>query len=204
MPKLYNFEGSPSCRKVRAVVALTGLKVEEVNVDLMKGAQKEPAYLALNPNGVVPTLVDDQTVIWESNAIITYLADKARSPLWPEGPARFAVLQWLAWEAGVFAPPAATLIWERLLKGAFGIGGPDAAVVKAAEERLSGAGRVLDEHLRGRSFIVGNALSLADIAIASRLTNGEAAQFPLGGFQNIKAWTRRLQDIPAWRNSVAS
>lgn len=202
--KLYSFPASPSCRKVRAVINLTGLKVEEVTVDLMKGAQREPAYLALNPNGVVPTLVDDNNkVLWESNAIITYLADKARSPLWPEGTGRFEVLQWLTWEAGVFAPVAATLVWERLLKSAFGMGAADPAVVAAAEGKMSAAARILDDHLQNRSFVVGNAVSLADIALASRLTNAEAAQFPLGGLQNIKAWQMRLDDIAGWRASAS-
>ena len=74
--KLYGFPGSPNTWKVRAVAAHLGLPVEDVHVDLKKGEQRAPAYLALNPTGRTPTLVDGDFVVWESAAIMQYLASR--------------------------------------------------------------------------------------------------------------------------------
>src|SRR3954463_11342499 len=81
--KLYGFPLSPNTWKVRAVIAHLGLPVEEIFVDLSKGEQMAPSYLMLNPTGRTPTLVDGDFVLWESTAIINYLASKKPSTLWP-------------------------------------------------------------------------------------------------------------------------
>ena len=83
--KLYLSPASPNCQKVLAVARELDIRLERVNVDIFKGEAKTPAYLAKNPNGRVPLLEDDGLLLWESNAIIAYLAsqkasDEARHP----------------------------------------------------------------------------------------------------------------------------
>src|SRR5258708_31263756 len=85
--KLYDFAFSPNCRKVRALAYELGIELEFLLVDLSKGAQRTPAFLAINPTGRVPVLVDGHLVLWESTAILRYLAGKARGALVPT-PAR--------------------------------------------------------------------------------------------------------------------
>src|SRR5262245_28653081 len=86
MMKLYGFAPSPNTWKVRAVAGHLGIALDMVTVDLTKGAQRNPDYLALSPTGRTPTLVDGDFVLWESAAIMQYIADKKPNPLWPNDP----------------------------------------------------------------------------------------------------------------------
>ena len=81
--KLYGFPPSPNTWKVRALAAHLGVPLELEFVDLSKGAQYMPAYLALSPSGRTPTLVDGDFKLWESNAILQYIAGKSANSLWP-------------------------------------------------------------------------------------------------------------------------
>jgi len=81
--KLYGFPASPNTWKVRALASYVKVPLEFEFVDLTKGAQQAPAYLALNPTGRAPTLVDGDFNLWESNAILQYIAGKVSTPLWP-------------------------------------------------------------------------------------------------------------------------
>ena len=81
--KLYGFPLSPNTWKVRALAAYLGVPLELEFVDLTKGDQRTPAYLALNPTGRTPTLVDGDVTLWESNAILQYIAGKTANTVWP-------------------------------------------------------------------------------------------------------------------------
>ena len=96
---LHTFVGSPNSRKVEAVIDHLGLEVEIVRHDF-RGGLRSPDYLALNPNAKVPTLVDGTFVLWESNAIMQYLADKVGSDsLFPRDPrTRADIVRWQCWE----------------------------------------------------------------------------------------------------------
>ena len=93
--KLYTNLFSPNARKVHAVAHALGIDLETHTVDLRAGEQRTPEYLALNPNGKVPTLVDGDTVLWESNAIMCYLAGKGDTDLWPKSAKRYDILRWM-------------------------------------------------------------------------------------------------------------
>src|SRR5262245_8645262 len=96
--KLYGFPASPNTWKVRAVAAHPGIGLDEQFVDLTKGAQRSPDYLALNPTGRTPTLVDGDFVLWEATAIMQYLAERKTSPLWPgDTRSRADITRWQSW-----------------------------------------------------------------------------------------------------------
>src|SRR5947207_14125122 len=96
--KLYGFPPSPNTWKVRAVARHLGLPLELQLVDLTKGQQRSPDYLALNPTGRTPTLVDGDFILWESNAIMQYIADRKSSTLWPDDArARADIARWDSW-----------------------------------------------------------------------------------------------------------
>src|SRR5688572_19644964 len=103
--KLYDFAFSPNCRKVRAVAYELGIALEPVHVDLVRGAQRQPDFLALNPNGRVPVLVDGDLVLWESTAIMRYLSASRGGALVPTSPrAQAEVDRWLAWQLAHLGP----------------------------------------------------------------------------------------------------
>ena len=96
--KLYAFPPSPNTWKVRAFAHQLGVPLELEIVDLTKGAQRKPEYLALNPTGRTPTLVDGDLKLWESSAIMQYLASQKKSPLWPDdAKARADIVRWQSW-----------------------------------------------------------------------------------------------------------
>ena len=196
--KLYYFDVL-NPRKVCALARYLELPVEFVPVNLGKGEHKTPAFLAMNPNGKVPVLVDGDTILWESSAILCYLARKAGSDLWPADERQFEVLRWLMWDATEFAPQAGTLYFEHIIKSGFGAGAPDPAAVQKATEGFLRFAAVLEAHLHGRRYLLGNALSVADFAVAITLPYAQQAHLPLDNFPEIRRWHAELNALPGWR-----
>jgi glutathione S-transferase len=197
--KLYYFE-SPNPRRACAVARHLGAPVEFVRVDVLKGEQRTPAFRALNPNGKVPVLVDGERVVWESAAIMVYLAEKAGSDLWPADERRIDVIRWIAWDLAHFSRHAGALVFENHVRAMAGLGQPDAAAVTEATGYFRQYAAVLDGHLKGRSHLVGDALTLADFAVAAALPLAAEAKLPLEDFPEIRRWHAGLERLPAWRN----
>lgn len=197
--KLYYFE-TINGRKACAVAKYLESPVEFVRVDLAKGEHKTPQFLAINPNGKIPALQDGDVSIWESNAIMCHLARKAKSDLWPLDPAKqIDVLKWLSWNSEHFTRHAGTLYFNHVIKPTFGLGAPDE---KAVEEAIGFAKQfcaVLDRELDGRTFLLGDHLTVADFAVSVTLPQAETIRLPIDGFENIARWKSQLDDIPAWR-----
>ena len=147
--KLYGFPASPNTWKVRALAAYLKTPLEFEFVDLLQGAQHTPAYLALNPTGRTPTLVDGDFKLWESNAILQYLASKSTTPLYPsDARGRADVTRWLCWDLAHWGAQACQpLIFENLVKKFVNMGPPDAAAVAKATEALNKEAKMLDAHL---------------------------------------------------------
>ncbi len=197
--QLYYFE-TPNARKPCAVARHVDAPVEFVFVDLTKGEHKTPEFLAVNPNGKVPTLRDGDTHLWESAAIMCYLAQKAGSDLWPSDPAlQIDVVRWLQWDTAHFSRHGQTLLFQNYIKEAFGMGEPDQAAIDEATQFWHQFAGVLDNRLRGRDSVVGDGLTVADFAVASVLPNAESAKLPLDGYVEINRWHDGLMSLPAWR-----
>lgn len=185
-------------RKVCALARHLRLPVERVRVNLGKGEHKAPAFLAMNPNGKVPVLVDGDLVLWESNAIMCYLAQKAGSDLWPQDGRQYEVLRWLMWDATEFAPKAGTLYFEYIIKSRFGVGPPDEAEVARATEGFRRFATVLDTHLRTHRFLAGDSLTVADFAVAITLPYAKEAHLPLHDFPEIRRWHGEMSQLEGW------
>ncbi len=198
--KLYYFE-TINPRKACAVAKYLESPVEFVRIDLAKGEHKTPAFLAVNPNGKVPAFEDGETKIWEANAIMCHLASIAKSDLWPTDPAKqIDVLRWLSWNSEHFTRHAGNLYFQYVIKPKFNIGAPDD---KAAEESIGLAKqfiKVLDDHLAGRTFLLGDHLTVADFAVSVTLPYAETIRLPLEGFKHVARWREQLEDLPAWRD----
>jgi glutathione S-transferase len=197
---LYVFPPSPNSRKVLVVAQHLGLRPELRIVDLRKGEQLKEELVRLNPNHKVPTLVDDGFVVWESTAIMQYLASgKPESGLWPtERRAQTDVLRWLSWQLAHFGPACGILTFENVAKALLGIGEPDPKEIARGEEEFHRFAKVLDGHLAGREYLVGDALTLADISVAVWLTYAGPARFPLEGYGEIRRWSAALERLDAF------
>lgn len=187
-------------RKVCALARHLGSPVEFVPVDLARGEQRQPAFLALNPNGKAPLLVDGELKLWESAAIMMHLAIKAGSDLWPSDPAaQVEVMRWLSWDSAHFSRHGGTLYFEHLIRPRFGLGPTDEAAVADADKYFRQFAAILDAHLAERAYLVGDRLSIADFAVATALPWASEARLPLHGFDHVARWYDRLLALPAWR-----
>lgn len=198
--KLYYYPASSSSRKVRVTAALLGIRLEEQLVDLPAGEHKKPEYLRINPNGLVPTLLDGNRVLWESNAIMQYLADlKPENNLLPREPmARADVTRWQCWEQAHWVPALVIVIRENVFKPLWGQS-PDPSEIKRGEEAIHKVAPVLDTHLKGRNYLAGDHLSLADISVGAILIYDPKASLPLADYGHIQRWYERLTQLDAWR-----
>lgn len=192
---------SPNCRKVDAVAKQLGIPLEHRIVDVRKRENRTPEYLALNPNGKVPVLVDGDVVLWESNAIQCYVASKTDNELWPKNNSRYQIMKWQAWELAHFGAATRALNYERIVKRLLGLGQADAARCEEHEANFKTHAAVLDQSLKGQKFLVNSQLTIADFCLASSLTFAEEARLPLAGFPNITRWLLALDEQPGWRGS---
>jgi glutathione S-transferase len=201
--KLYMNALSPNVRRVRLTAAVLELQLEEKRLDFTKGEHKNPEYLALNPNGAVPTLVDGDFVLTESRAIMQYLASKKpESGLVPrDAHARADMMRWQFWDAAHFSPQLGMLTFEKIIKPMMGIGEPDPHKVDEAITSFRRFGAVLDERLDRKEYVVGNALTIADLTIACSLMYAKQTDAPLGDFPNIQSWFSRIRDMEAWKKT---
>jgi glutathione S-transferase len=191
--KLYTSASSPNSWKVLALARELALPVETIRVDLFNGEAKSPAFLAKNPNGRVPVLEEDGFVLWESNAILAYLASRQSVPsLLPVVPReRAEVDRWLFWESTMFSPAVWKVGFEKIVRPIMGQT-PDAATIATGTAEFASVARVLDEALAGKGHIAGK-LSIADFAIEPfvRLATGPC-ELEIGSYRNLSAWRDRM------------
>src|ERR1041384_2655340 len=133
--KLYGFPASPNTWKVRAAAHQIGVPLELEIVDLTTGAQRKPEYLALNPTGRTPTLVDGDFKLGESCAIMQYLGSKTKTPLWPDDAKKRAdIMRWQSWHLQHWSRGTTPFVFENLVKAVLKIGEPDQKVLAQAAE----------------------------------------------------------------------
>ena len=201
--RLYHHPMSFNARRAVMAALYLGTKVDLQVVDLSKGEQRKPEYLRVNPTGRVPALDDDGFFLSESHAIMQYLADKTpgQSVYPTEVRARADVNRWLFWSAQHFGPAIGILNWERFVKKIIGAGDPDPAAIQRGETLVIENARVLDRHLEGKRWIAGDALTLADLALAAPLMATEHAKLPVKDFVHIRTWFGRVQELEAWKKT---
>lgn len=147
----------------KAVWALdeAGLEYERLEAGGAHGVVREPAYRAMNPNGLVPTLEEDGFILWESNAILRYVASLTPALALPtDRRQRAHVEQWVDWQATSFTPAMRDAFWQL-----FRMPDPDRDLVAASLTATEVYAAILDGHLAGREYVVGESFSIADIAL---------------------------------------
>ena len=191
--KLYNVSYSGNSYKVRLLLAHLGIRCDIVEIDILKGESRTPAFLKLNPNGRTPVLDDNGFVLAESNAILAYLARDTK--YLPDERKTFGlILQWLFFEQYSHEPFIATSRFWLQHK-------PDSAERAAllASKRHGGwaALRVTEDHLTKNEFFVSD-YSIADIALFAYTHVAHEGGFPLNDFPKIRAWIDRIKKQPGF------
>lgn len=196
MLKLYDFPMSPRARKVRIVLAEKGLPYEKVTIDITKGEQKNPEFLAVNPYGKVPVLQDDGFAVYESTIIMEYLNDKyPEPPLLPVDPgqrARARVLMHYADNPydGAFA----SLVGEIFFKPK---GQADQNTIAKAKQELNMCFERLERELGNNAYLLG-AFTLADIGYVAWAPLFGPLQVEVPGHcSRVNAWLTRLKERPS-------
>ncbi len=134
-----------------------------------------------------------------------YLAYKAGSGLWPKDDlAKIDLIRWLNWDTAHFSRHAGRLFYERAVKPAFGLGEPNPTEIQDATGYFAQFASVLNDHLKGRSYLVGDGLTVADFAVAAFLPMAREAQLPLDGCHEVERWHAQLMELPAWRQPFPS
>jgi glutathione S-transferase len=194
---------SSNVMKVIWLLEELGLPYERRDVGGAFGGTDTPEYLAMNPNKVVPTLVEDGFSLWESNVILRYLcaANAPGSPLWPEEVrARANVDRWMDWLQTTLGPPMTPVFWG-LVRTA-----PekrDWTAINAAAERLRHLYGILDAMLAKQDYIAGPALTLADFPIGVHAHRWMSFDIEKPEHPHLRAWYNRLLARPAYKAHVA-
>jgi glutathione S-transferase len=191
--KLYSHPFSPNCQKVIALAHEVGMPLALVPVEIFKGEARSPAMLAKNPNGKLPILEDGDFVLWESRAMLTYIAAKAgREDLAPTTPReRAEVDRWTAWQGAHFGPAIRKVAFERIVKKLVGRGAPDEAIVKAGMDEFATTAGVLEQSLGTKEYLCGR-LTVADFDLAPYAALTASCGLDLGAYPKASAWFGRM------------
>ncbi|KWA17009.1 glutathione S-transferase [Burkholderia territorii] len=190
--RVYSFPLSGHAHRVRLFLSLLGLPFDTVDVDLAGGAQREPAFLALNPLGQVPVIDDDGTVLADSNAILVYLAKRYGDAHWlPDDAAGAATVQrWLSYAAGPIAsgPAAARLVTV------FSAPLDHDAAKRTAAKILA----AIDQELAGKAFAAGEQPTIADVAAYTYIAHAPEGGVSLEPYPHVRAWLARVEALPGF------
>jgi glutathione S-transferase len=186
--KIYGDSISGNCLKVKWVADRLGLSFDWIETDVLTGATRVPAYLAMNPAGQVPLVIlDDGRPLAQSNAIILYFAEG--SDLIPaDAYDRARMLEWMFWEQYSHEPYVAVARFQVKYLGK-AVGDLDAKIV----ERGRAAIQRLEDGLAVSPFLVGDFLSLADVALVAYTRVAPDGGFDLDGYPKVRAWIGRVE-----------
>ncbi len=200
--KLYYDPVTVNCRKVVAGFKLMGTDFEEAKVDYFAGGHKQDDYLAINPNGELPALVDGDMQLWESNAILVYAAEKdGNTAVYPTDPkVRADIQRWLLWEAGKWFNACYVYLVENVVKPLTG-SEADPAVLEAHAPTFHQLAGMLEARLSGQDWLCGPQVTLADIAVAAPMHLHSHQKLPLEDYPNLRRWMDRVESLPCWRET---
>jgi glutathione S-transferase len=190
--QLYRNAISGHCHRVELLLSLLGLSFDLIDVDLLKGEHKAPAFLAMNPLGQVPVLRDGELTLNDSNAILVYLEGRYAPGQWlprdPVGAAR--VQRWLSLAAGplAFGPASARVVQLFKLP----------TDPKEAIDRATGLLHLMEAELSREPYLVGDQATLADLAHYAYVARAPEGLISLQPYPAIRAWLARIEDLPGF------
>ncbi|HEX2593060.1 MAG TPA: glutathione S-transferase family protein [Rhizomicrobium sp.] len=203
--KLHGFPLSPRAFKVLFAAHQMDVPYEFAIVNFATGDNRTPGFTKMNPNQRMPVLEHDGFYLWESNAIVNYLAEQKPDAgyLPADAKARATTQQWQFWEANHWDPACAVFMFENVVKKLFGQGEADPNEIKRGTTLLARLGPVLDGQLGKTRYVTGDRLTVADLSLAPTLVSAEQAQMPVGEYRNINRWIAEMRALPAWTRTTA-
>ncbi|HEY7666238.1 MAG TPA: glutathione S-transferase family protein [Xanthobacteraceae bacterium] len=201
MLKIWGRNTSVNVQKVMWAVGELDLPHERIDVGGSFGKNREPAYLAMNPNGLVPTLEEDGFVLWESNSIVRYLAAKYGSGTLAPADlrARARASSWMDWQLTVAAPALTPVFWGLVRTP------PekrDHAAIEAGKVKSMAAMKILDAQLAKSPFVAGDALSMGDIPVALMAYRFRRLVPERPGLDHLERWFTTIEQRPAFKEHV--
>ena len=201
MLKVLGRKNSSNVQNVLVALAETGASFEREDIGDEFGGNDTAEYLRMNPNGLVPTIVDGDHVQWESCSCIRYVGAKyGKDPFYPADPGkRGAAEKWMDWHLTAASPAIRPVFWGMVRTP------PEKRDMKAIGEAvvvLGGKFGILDKHLAGRKFINGDALSIADIPLGIITYRWFAMDIQRPEMPNLKAWFDRLAQRDSFKTHV--
>ena len=199
--RLYADPCTVNCRKVLAASRLLGVELELDYRSYFGGDHHKPDYLAINPNGMLPALEADGLVLWESEVILQYLGSTTRSDAYPDDlNVRIDISRWQSWSSSHWFSACYPYLVENAVKPILGQT-PDLEVLAASEATFHRFAKVLDDHLQGRTWIVGTQPTLADISVAAPMHVHTFQKLPLENYPSIRAWIARVEALECWKQT---
>ena len=202
--KLYTHQDSANGRKVLAISYYLKLEPEIIRVNIYQGEGQNPGYLKINPFGKIPTLVQDEFILWESNAILQYIAEKYGDfQLSAKNSKNKAdIARWLFWESAHWQPAVSAVlapaVGHHLLPNVIPM--PSADPNWKHQEFYRWV-IYLNSHLKQRLFLLNDGLTIADFAVASMMTYFRFSKFPFNEFPALRDWYKRIESLDAWKKS---
>jgi glutathione S-transferase len=201
MIKIWGRNTSVNVQKVMWAVGELGLPHERIDVGGAFGKNREPAYLAMNPNGLVPTLEDGDFLLWESNSIVRYLAAKyGAGTLEPKDlQARARASSWMDWQLTVAHPPLTPVFWGLIRTP------PEKrehAAIEAGKVKSMAAMKILDAQLAKSAYVAGDTLSMGDIPVALMAYRFRRLVPEREGLDNLEHWFTTIEQRPAFKEHV--
>ena len=189
MYKLFNFQRSGNCYKIRLLMNQLGIEYESIDVDILKGESRTEDFLRINPNGRVPVLQIDKKYLPESNAAIWFLAEGSEF-IPTDRFERAQALQWMFFEQYSHEPYIATVrYWVSILKDKPSKLSQIAQCMSLGYAALD----VMETHLKNHDFFAGNSYSVSDIALYAYTHVAEEGEYNLSPYKNIRRWFDRVE-----------
>jgi glutathione S-transferase len=195
---LHEYAPSGNCYKIRLIAALTGKSLERKHYDILGGETRTPAFLSqINANGRIPVLQHDEQFLPESNAALFYLAQG--SAYWPSDAfAQAQVLQWLFWEQYNHEPNIATVRFWVAFVGQAKWTELQHLLYPSKKTQGDAALALMEQHLTGRDWFVGDQPSIADIGLFAYTHVADEGGFDLAPLPHVRAWLSRVQMLPGF------
>jgi glutathione S-transferase len=195
--QLHCFGESGNAYKVALALTLADLEWEPVFVDFFNGAARTPEFRAINEMGEVPVLVDGDTVLTQSGVILDYISSKTGKLGGRSAAERREVLRWMFWDNHKLSGQIGT---TRFLMNFLPSEKRPEGVIPFLQGRLKAAYTVLDGHLAGRNWMVGDGVTIADLSCCGYLFYSEPFGFDRAHWPNIDLWLDRLAALPGWKH----
>jgi len=202
--ELFTYPLTCNAIKVSLILAELQIEPELTLVTLNKGEQKRAEFLSLNPNGTIPVLKDKDTVLWESNAILFYLAKAYNSSLSARNfQQEVEVMRWLNWQGSEWSAASSGFAHHRIMRPFWGLK-PEEERLAALEKPFARCAEILDKQLSWQDFLISDDISIADIAVASTLMFWREAEIPIEAFSNVQEWLQRIEKQLWWMDTKQS